>query len=153
MQLFRHSMMRRFILFILLSWGLLAQLATVYACDTHNGGKQISCCCDSGVKMDCAHKGSPCNNADDSATYDSINTFSSSCCSISYGVTDVSPASATSVAAAIQLLLLDAPQPPPVPRHQHPDSIIADTPLIVFSTFTPSTSGTSTYLRTHRLRV
>jgi len=150
MRLFRHSMMRRIILLTLLSWGLLTQVATVYACEFKNGEKQISCCCDTAIKMDCADNAAPCNNPNDNTSYDSTNISTSACCNVSYGVTDASPASTS---ATLQLLLLDAPQPPPTLPEYQPGTVSNYAPLVALPTFTPSSPGTSTYLRTQRLRI
>ena len=127
MHIFRHYLLRRFTLLLLLSWGMLTHVATIYACESENGKKQLSCCCDDGIiKKDCKHKKSnsgsnKCDSSNNNQSgLDTDVTFpsniydgysSASCCEVSYGITDASLTSQASV--SLKVLSLDAPRSPP----------------------------------------
>ena len=146
MHFFRHNMIRRFTLLILLSWGLLTQVATVYACDSEGGKKQIGCCCDTAGKMDC-------KTNSDSVTHNSSNNTAGACCDISYGVSDTSMLSSNSASTTLQVLLLDASQPPPILLSHQPDVLFQIVSLTIPQLSTPPTTGTHIYLHTQRLRI
>lgn len=160
MHFFRHNLVRRTTLLFLLSWGILAQVATVYACESENGKKQISCCCDNAIKKDCKHQQSKTNdnkceksNSDlgDNISLDTPAPSASSCCEISYGATDTSIVSSGTLTAQ-QVVLLDAPQPPPLlPSNLYGLNFYRVS--LQDQLATNFTLTTDTYLTTQRLRI
>lgn len=160
MNAFRSKLIRRSTLLFLLSWGVLAQVATVYACEAENGKKQVSCCCDNAIKKDCKHQQSKPNNnkcdksisdLGDKISLDAPTPPASTCCEISYGATDSSIASSGTLTAQ-QVVLLDAPQPPPLlpSSHYGLSYYRVSLPGQLATNFTLTSD---TYLITQRLRI
>ena len=144
----RHSSFRRFVIATTLFMGLFTQFQTVFACEFKDGKLQIVCCCDEAgdMSMGC-DMGGGCNDSAGPAS-NGMN-----CCETSY-----QPApSATAIAPDLhvqQVLLLDAPQPPPIlasfvlkttPASRQIIGFLSDTP--------PRVTGTQTYLLTNRFRI
>ena len=169
MHIFRHYLLRRFTLLVLLSWGLLTQVSTIYACEAENGKKQLNCCCEDGiVKKDCKHKktNSGNNNCDtkqgnshhsgfDSETTIYNNNYdinsSSACCNVSYGITGASLTSQASV--SLKVLLLDAPRPPPASTYL-PDIIsLGDLTTPLYSSHHVHQVKADIFLHTLRQRI
>ncbi len=144
----RNSSFRRFVIATTLFMGLFTQFQTVFACEFKDGKLQFVCCCDEAgdMSMGC-DMGGGCN--------DSAGPVSSgmNCCEVSYQ----SVPSATAIAPdlhAQQVLLLDAPQPPPILTSFDLQTISASSQTFRFSTNTPSrVTGTQTYLLTQRFRI
>lgn len=160
MDFFRHYLVRRTTLLLLLSWGVLTQVATVYACEAENGKKQISCCCENAINKDCKHQQSKTsNNKCDKSSNDlgeNLNLdapvpSASTCCEISYGATDTSIVSSGTLTAQ-QVVLLDAPQPPPLLPSSHYGLSFYRVSL-PGQLATKFTLTTDTYLITQRLRI
>jgi len=156
-------MVRRITLLVLLTWGALTHVATVYACESDNGKKQISCCCDTSLKKDC-NKNKPksdnrCANPGNIVDLDnSLNqnislSTDSTCCEISYGVTNASVVSSNS-STTNQVLLLDAPQPPPLLPYYLSTVFFHNVQhTLHYPSLTANFSHTNTFLKTHRLRI
>ncbi len=149
----RNSSFRRLVIAATLFMGLFAQFQTVFACEFKDGKLQPVCCCDdlsgkSGdMTKDCA-EGDSCDNPQ--ATPTSDNT---TCCDVSYqqvpGATAISPTQHSQ-----QVLLLDAPQPPPLLPSFNFNTSQASSQPVIFSGNTPTrVTGTQTYLLTQRFRI
>lgn len=150
MHFFRHSTVRNTTLFILLSWGLLVQVATVYACEAENGKKQLSCCCeDLAEKSDCKHGKSKC----DSQIHNFPGDLANSCCDMTFGVPESAVISSNSTSAAQQVLSLAASQPPPILANNHAISPLRFASLTLPRPLSPIATGTNTYLHTQRVRI
>lgn len=86
----------------------MTQIQTLYACELMGDNKpKIVCCCDepSDIGMMSCEKDGVCQ--------DQAGMVSDGCCDISYQSSQVAQASGAS-AQSRQVLLLDAPQPPPI---------------------------------------
>lgn len=104
----RNLFIRRVIVALFLLVGSLTQFQTLYACELMGDGKpKMVCCCDEpgdmGV-MGCEMDG---------ACQDLAGLIDDSCCNVSYEPSQVAQAPGTSTQSQ-QVLLLDAPQPPPI---------------------------------------
>lgn len=169
MHIFRHNLLRRLTLLVLLSWGMLTHVATVYACEAEKGKKQLSCCCDDGImKKDCKHKKSHSgsNNCDTKNGDSNHNGFdpevtfpgniydissSTACCEVSYGITGTSLTSQASV--SLKVVLLDAPRPPPAFTYL-PDTVTLDDVAIPeYSLHHVHHAKSAIFLHTRRLRI
>ncbi|HHI93706.1 MAG TPA: hypothetical protein ENK04_09390 [Gammaproteobacteria bacterium] len=145
----RHHSFRRFVIATTLFLGLFTQFQTVFACEFNDGKLQIVCCCDTAgdMSMGC-DMGGGCNGSAGPASSSTMN-----CCETAY-----QPApTATAIAPdqhVQQVLLLDAPQPPPIPASfdlkTHPASSQTANFL---SHAPPRVTGTQTYLLTNRFRI
>ena len=156
----RNFIFRRGIVAIFIFTALFSQFQTVYACGL-DGKVRYFCCCH---KHDSMHhkngamdghgsmKTMDCDM--DGQCYPQQDMSAQGCCDISYeqapGATGITPG-----AQAQQVLLLDAPQPPPAVLLDPPDP-----PLpggfragIDYFPIPPWSSGTWTYLLTGRLRI
>ena len=104
----RSPFIRRVIVTLLLFVGQLTQFQTLYACELMEHDKPSkTCCCDEPGdmgKMACK-QGGTCQDQ-------SSIKAGEGCCNVSYEPTQETQASGTTIPSQ-QLLLLDAPQPPP----------------------------------------
>ncbi len=109
----RNPSICRFIVALLLLLGPLTQFQTLYACelmehDHEHERPSMVCCCDEPGQMGmmgCEMDGS---------CQDQVGLMSEGCCDISYEPSQAAEASAPGYQSQ-QVLLLDAPQPPPIP--------------------------------------
>ena len=145
----RNHSFRRLVVATILFMGLFTQFQTVFACEFKDGKLQFVCCCDNSGDMskNCAEN-DQCGEQPAVPTSDNAN-----CCDVSYQQAQ----SATAISSAQhsqQVLVLDAPQPPPVltsfdlqtiPTENQTVHKLTDVSLSVFST--------QTYLLTQRFRV
>ena len=145
----KNRSFRRFVIAATLFMGLFTQFQTVFACEFKDGKLQLVCCCENsgGMTKDCSQ-----NNqcAEQQAVPISNNA---TCCDVSYQQVP----SATAFSSAQhnqQVLVLDAPQPPPIPASFNLQTIptanqtahkLTNISLLVF--------GTQTYLLTQRFRI
>ena len=144
----RNSTFRRFVIVTTLFMGLFTQFQTVFACQFKDGKLQIVCCCDKAGDMSKGcDKGGGCN--------DSAGPISNgmNCCETSYQPAPGAIAIAPDLHAQ-QVLLLDAPQPPPILTSFDIQIFPALRQNIRFySNHPPRVTGTQTYLLTNRFRV
>jgi hypothetical protein len=145
----RNRSFRRLVIATTLFMGLFTQFQMVFACEYKDGNLQLVCCCENSGDMSksCAE-----NNqcAEQQAAPISENT---TCCDVSY---QQAP-SATAISSAQhnqQVLVLDAPQPPPIlasfnlqtlPTANHTAQFFTDVSLRV--------AGAQTFLLTQRFRI
>ncbi len=144
----RNRTFRRLVLATTLFMGLFTQFQTVFACEFKDGKLQITCCCEtSGDMSQGCDMGGGCDLPAGLVNSDG------NCCETSYqavpGVTAITPQLHVQ-----QVLLLDAPQPPPVlvSSLSHPVPVITHSYTLPHQG-TSSPLGTLTYLRTQRLRI
>ena len=155
----RNSTFRRSVIAIFIFTALFTQFQTVYACGL-DGKVRYFCCCH---KHDSMHKNDSMDEQGsmkmmdcemDGKCYHQQDMPPQGCCDISYkqvpSATGITPG-----AHAQQVLLLDAPQPPPAVLFEPPDPPLPSESYTGIEYFpVPSwSSGTSTYLLTKRLRV
>ncbi|WP_072659973.1 hypothetical protein [Mariprofundus micogutta] len=143
-----HSFLRQFVLLTLLLSSTLPSIQTVFACDFMDGKVQTVCCCEGPeAMMDCETGGGGCD------TNEAIPA--SGCCEVTDVYQPVLDAVALPGSHSFQLLMLDAPQPPPVLLSSllsHGMGVrFQDAPFLY--SFPPWGSGTNTYLLTSRLRI
>ncbi len=145
----RNRSFRRLVVATILFMGLFTQFQTVFACEFKDGKLQFVCCCDNSGDMskNCAEN-DQCGEQPAVPTSDNAN-----CCDVSYQQAQ----SATAISSAQhsqQVLVLDAPQPPPVltsfdlqtiPTANHTAQFFTDVSLQV--------TGSQTYLLTQRFRI
>ena len=113
----RNLTFRRLVIALLLLLGPLTQFQTLYACELMGDGKpKMVCCCDEpgemgamGCKMDGACQDQPMNGG---MMGDAM--IGDGCCDISYQPSQIAEASHPGFHAQ-QVVMLDAPQPPPIP--------------------------------------
>jgi hypothetical protein len=148
----RNHLFRRFVAATLMLMGLFAQFQMVFACELTDGKAKPVCCCDepggmSGMAMGC-DQGGGCQEA----TGPMANP--SDCCEISYEQAPTATAIAPEPPTQL-VLLLDAPQPPPIPAaFALPDfSRIHSTVLLYNHASSPRIAGTETFLLTNRFRI
>lgn len=144
----RALFFRRFVIMITLFMGLFTQFQVVFACEFKDGKIQFICCCDEAADMSMGcDLGGDCN--------DSVGPASSgaNCCEVSYQ--PVPSATAIGPQQHIQqVLLLDAPQPPPILTSFDLHIILASSQTVCFLTnIPPRVTGTQTYLLTQRFRI
>lgn len=138
--MFSNLSFRRAVIACLILAGLLAPLRTVFACQLMEGRKQYACCCH-GREDKCQHGGCPHDQSGGKA----------GCCDVFHEI--AADASASLGGYAFQVLLLEAPRPPPV-------SALLGEPAAV-QTVVPNFrssppvwfAGTHTYLSTQRFRI
>jgi len=128
--------------------GLFAQVQMVFACELMAGKAQYVCCCDQPVdgKMGCA-MGGGCQDLSPAPLP------ASDCCEVSYQaaphVQAVSPGS-----ASLQVLLLDASQPPPLPVSFVVEGLFPSAHFVQSTHLsTRPAAGRDVYLKTRRLRI
>jgi len=142
-----HSVLRQFVLTLLLLSSVLPSVKTVFACDLMGGKMQTVCCCkahqsETGCKM-----GGGCSLHND--------TPASDCCKVSHLYQPLTSASALPEAQAFQSVLHDVPQPQAVLlsmllAYEIPVSLQSGS----YSNLSPPwRSGAQTYLLTNRLRI
>ncbi len=143
-----HPSFRRFVIAATLFMGLFTQFQVVFACEFKDGKLQFVCCCDEAgdMSMGC-DMGGGCNGLAGPVS------SGMNCCETSY-----QPApSATAIAPgqhAQQVLLLDAPQPPPILTTFDLQIVPLPSQTIGFLFNTPPRiTGTQTYLLTSRFRI
>ncbi|HHJ14480.1 MAG TPA: hypothetical protein ENJ79_08930 [Gammaproteobacteria bacterium] len=108
----KNPLLRRAVVALLLLLGPLTQFQTLYACevmehDHKDGRPSMVCCCDKlgeMAMMACEMDGS---------CQDQAGGMAKGCCDISYEPSQTAEASAPGYQSQ-QVLLLDAPQPPPI---------------------------------------
>lgn len=144
----RNPSFRRFVVATLVFLGLFSQFQMVFACELMDGKIQSVCCCDEPGDMSngCDMGGGCQDQVPGSAT-------SIDCCKVSYQEAPSAKATPPG-SASIQVLLLDAPQPPPIPVSFE---ITLFTPASHTPRLTrflpPRVAGTDTYLLTNRFRI
>ena len=148
----RHPSFKRYVTAFILLFGLLAQFQLVFACEFKDGKLQLICCCnetgDESVDMskDCAQ------DENCSAAAGSINN----CCNVSINL-GPNTLSNNSHLQNPQVLLLEAPQPPPLVSTFQLGPIVPTNKIILNTgshlAFTAINVGNQTYLRTLRLRI
>jgi hypothetical protein len=145
----RQHPLRKGLWLIVLLGSLITQTQSLFACELMDNGPQTKCCCDEGMDKGCP-MGGGCDTTDAGIV--------SGCCDIStktnVGLQDVAVADSHH---SKQVLLLDAPQPPPVVLTTNeiliplPDATNA---LVIYDAFLSfSSPGTHTYLVTRRFRI
>lgn len=135
----------QFVMASILLVGLLSPFQTVFACELMDGKTQYVCCCDEAgeISKGCAVGDSRQNQ---------LPMAEGDCCEVSYLPAPGSTAIAQQQQA--QLLLLDAPQPPPLPAYFAFQTILTPNGLILYITdSSPPAIGTRTYLLTNRFRI
>lgn len=142
------SPFRRFVITLVIFMGLFSQFQTVFACELMDGKAKPVCCCDKpgGMSKGCAMGGACQDQAGPAPS-------PADCCQVSYEPVP----SATAIAPeshAKQVLLLDAPQPPPIPAaFILPDFTTSRTSLRFNHSRSLPVTGTHTYLLTNRFRI
>jgi hypothetical protein len=145
----RNRSFRRLVIATTLFMGLFTQFQTVFACEFKDGKLQFVCCCDNSgdISNGCVE-----NNQCPEQQAGPI-SVDAACCDVSYQQVP----SATVIISAQhsqQVLVLDAPQPPPIlslfdlqtiPAANHAACFTTDVSLLV--------TGTQTYLLTQRFRI
>jgi len=146
----RNPLFRRFVAATLMFVGLFAQFQMVFACELMDGKAKPVCCCDEpGDMSKGCDMGGGCQDQAGGPVPDKA-----ACCQVSYepvpSATAIAPESHTQ-----QVLLLDAPQPPPIPAtFALPDFSRSPAFTLRFDqATTPSAAGTDTYLLTNRFRI
>ena len=128
--------------------GLFAPVQMVFACELMAGTTQYVCCCDQPMdgKMACA-MGGGCQDLLPAAVSES------DCCEVSYQAASHAQAVSPGM-AGLQVLLLDASQPPPLPVSSVVEGVFPSA-YFVRSTHlsTRLASGRDVYLKTLRLRI
>lgn len=144
----RNSSFRRFVVATLVFLGLFSQFQTVFACELMDGKAKPVCCCDEpgGMAGGCGMDSGCQDQAPDSAT-------AMDCCAVSYQQAPSAKAT-PSGSIGLQVLLLDAPQPPPIPVSFH----VPEFPSLNYAprytrVLPPRVAGTYTYLLTNRFRI
>lgn len=144
----RNPLFRRLLVATLMILGLFAQFQMVFACELMDGKAKPVCCCDKPGDMakGCALGG---------GCQDQAGPVSSpaDCCQVSYepvpSATAIAPESHTQ-----QVLLLDAPQPPPIPAtFILPDFATSRSSLRFNYPRSLPVTGTHIYLLTNRFRI
>lgn len=140
----RNPLFRRFVAATVMVLGLFTQFQVVFACELMDGKVQYVCCCDEPGSMGCAMGG---------GCHDSRDTQTQNCCAVSYepmpNATAIAPES-----HSLQVLLLDAPQPPPIPVSSDIPEFSPDNHALRFThALAPHVAGTDTYLLTNRFRI
>ncbi|HSH42286.1 MAG TPA: hypothetical protein VK973_09215 [Arenicellales bacterium] len=144
----KRHLSRHFIVAVAIFVGLFAQFQAVLACELMGGKVQSVCCCDEPGDMSkgCAMGGGCQDQAPGSAT-------AMDCCAVSYQEAPSAKAAPPGV-ANIQVLLLDAPQPPPIPASFHVPEFPPVDYAPRYTRFVPPwVAGTYTYLLTNRFRI
>ncbi|RLA45080.1 MAG: hypothetical protein DRR06_08085 [Gammaproteobacteria bacterium] len=120
----RIPSIRRLIVTLLLLTGPLTQFQTLYACELMDDSEpQMICCCDEPGDMGMM------GCAMDASCQDQSGTMANGCCEISYQSSEVAPHPSFH---AQQVVMLDAPQPPPIPVSFHFPDIIPPSPTVAF---------------------
>lgn len=144
----KSSPFRRFVITLVIFMGQFSQFHTVFACELMGGMAKPVCCCDKPGNMS---KGC----AMDGGCQEQAGSVSSpaDCCQVSYEPVP----SATAIAPeshSLQVLLLDAPQPPPIPAtFILSDFATSRSSLRFIYPRSLSVTGTHTYLLTNRFRI
>lgn len=141
----RNASFRRFVIGLFLFSGLFSQFQAVFACELMGSGERYVCCCDEHGDKGCP-MGGVCHNQQ--------NTPDADCCAVSYQAAPGSNAM-VSDSHAQQVVLLEAPQPPPallfsLTALKPPNALPV---LFAPTALPPGSPGTLTYLLTRRLRV
>jgi len=149
----RNLTLRRFIAALLLLLGPLTQFQTLYACELMGDGKpKMVCCCDEpgemgamGCKMDGACQAPSGMNND--------GMVGGGCCDVSYQPSEVAEASYPG-SHAQQVVMLDAPQPPPIPASFNVPEIVPTGHVVGFvSRYSLPLPDEPVYLLTNRFRI
>jgi len=148
----KNRSFRRFVIAATLFVGLFAQFQTVFACEFKDGKLQFVCCCDKSGDMskDC-NENDRCD--DQQVIPKSDDSNGAVCCEVSYqsvpGATAIS-----STQYGQQVLLLDAPQPPPILSSFNLQVISSSSQIISFPTdVSLRVTSAHTYLLTQRFRI
>jgi len=151
----RNLSFRRSVIALTLFLGLFTQFQMVFACEYKDGKLQFVCCCNEDGKMSMDKDMSmTCDMSGECGASAGPPPGGMKCCDVSY-----QPAPSTTAIApelhAQQVLLLDAPQPPPL--------ILTSFDLLIFPPSSrtigflshppPPLAGTRTYLLTNRFRI
>lgn len=144
----RSPLIRRTVIAMVMFVGLFSQFQAVFACELMDGKAKPVCCCDEPGSMagGCAVGGGCQDQAPGSAS-------AMDCCAVSYQ--EAPSAKATPPGStSLQVLLLDAPQPPPIPVSFHvPEFPPVDHAPRYTRFIPPRVAGTDTYLLTNRFRI
>lgn len=148
----RHQSFQRHVIAFILFFGLFVQFQLVFACEYKDGKLQLLCCCNEtgdesgGMSKDCA-QGDKCSSATGS---------SNNCCNVSINL-GPNALSTSSHLHNPQVLLLEAPQPPPLVSSIQLRPIVTSNKIIQntdsYLAFSAINAGNQTYLRTLRLRI
>ncbi len=142
----RNPLFRRFVIATVVFLGLFTQFQMVFACELMDGKAQYVCCCDEpgDMAMGCT-MGGGCGNG---APMAGMN-----CCQVSYQDNPAAKAT-TPGSPSLQVLLLDAPQPPPIPVSFDAPDFVPQSNVVRFAAIPPPPlAGTDTYLLTNRFRI
>lgn len=143
-----NPLFRQRLVLATLFMGLFSQFQMVFACELMDGKTQYVCCCDEAGNMSkgCAMGGGCQHQMPDSA-------MASGCCEVSYQQAPSAKAT-TPGSTGLQVLLLDAPQPPPMPASFDILEFALASGALRFTRFVPPrVAGTNTYLLTNRFRI
>ena len=152
----RNLTFRRLVVALLLLLGPLTQFQTLYACELMGDGKpKMVCCCDEpgemgamGCKMDGACQDQPMNGG---MMGDAM--IGDGCCELSYQPSQTAEASHPG-SHAQQVVMLDAPQPPPIPVSFNLPELVPTGHVVVFvSRFSLPLPDEPVYLLTNRFRI
>ncbi|HED17880.1 MAG TPA: hypothetical protein ENI74_00025 [Gammaproteobacteria bacterium] len=141
----RNASFRRFVIGLFLFTGLFSQFQAVFACELMGDGERTVCCCDEHGDKGCAMGG---------GCHDQQTTPDTDCCAVSYQSPPGSDA-IVSDSHAQQVVLLEAPQPPPALLFSL-SALNPPNPLSVLfgpTALPPGSPGNLTYLLTRRFRV
>jgi hypothetical protein len=144
----RSPFSRRVIIAMAMFLGLFSQFQVVFACELMDGKTRTVCCCDErgDMSMGCAKGGGCQDQAPGSAT-------SMDCCEVSYRAAPNAKATPPG-SAGLQVLLLDAPQPPPIPVSFTIQEFSPSSDVLRFTrSAPPRVAGTDIYLLTNRFRI
>jgi len=144
----RNPSIRRILVTLFLLVGPLTQFQTLYACELMEHDKpNMVCCCDEPSDMGMMG----CEL--DGTCQDQPGASGDGCCDISYQPSQVTQASGASFQAQ-QVLLLDAPQPPPIPASFDFHEIVSVKHTVRFDPcFSPPLPNKPVYLLTNRFRI
>jgi len=144
----RNPFIRRVIVALLLLVGPLTQFQTLYACELMEHDKpSMVCCCDEPGDMGLTG----CEM--DGACQDQAGMVDDSCCDVSYEPSQVAQASGSSTQSQ-QVLLLDAPQPPPIlASFNFPEIVPLNHAVRFIPRSSPPLPDKPVYLLTNRFRI
>ena len=146
-KLAHSAILRQLVLTLLLLSSTLPSIQSVFACNHMDGMIQVTCCCEGSEAMGCDMGGGGCD-ANEAIPV-------SGCCEVTDVYQPVIDAVALPGSHSFQLLMLDAPQPPPALLSSL-FSYDLGLNLQASPYLNPSPPwrlGTKTYLLTNRLRI
>lgn len=147
MTFFRIALFQRTFALLFLLIGLLSQSQVIFACNLMDGKTSTVCCCGEDMSRGCEMGGG--------CPMDEVPRTDAGCCEISVAtLLDVTMGAPGS--AAGQVILLDAPRPPPFPVFGATASIRAPRPIALPSSpfrAPVARNGAAVYLVTNRIRI